>query len=133
MEEKAKVIDIESKEIPVEEDKRNRFEDFKAWIGRTKDKISVWCGENKEIIVVMAPILVGSVVELVKISAKRQNIKEEEYLKNNYIYDRSNGHYYEIKNIRSSKKRNKNFLEIDRRRNDGEKLYDILDSMKLLK
>lgn len=112
---------------------RDRWRDFKAWVGRTKDSVSVWIGENKELVIVLAPVLVGSTVELVKICAKRSNIKEEERLKENFIYDRSNGHYYEIKSVRSSRKRNRQFIEIDRRRSEGEKLFDILDSMNLLK
>lgn len=118
------------------EDKRtikDRWIDFKASIGRKKDQLYVWAGENKELIVICAPIIVGGVFEIIKLAVKRDNVNREEELKNDYIYDHRLGHYYQIKHIRSDRKRNNTYLEIDRRRRNGEYLGDILDDMCLLR
>jgi hypothetical protein len=56
-------------------------------------------------------------------------VKQEAHLKDEYIYDRSNGHYYELRRkIKSSE-----WQMIDQRKREGEMLGDILQDMRLLK
>lgn len=59
---------------------------------------------------------------------KRNQIKQERTLKDNYIYDRSMGHYWKCRRKPSTNE----YLEIERRKNAGESLGSILTSMKLL-
>lgn len=106
-----------------------KWEDFKAWAGRKKDELSVWIGENKEMLKIAAPVIIGGGLELVKVLVKRSNVSREEALKKNFIYDRSNGHYYELKR----QPKNRQWIEIDRRKEGGEKVGDILQDMRLLK
>lgn len=111
----------------------DKVRDLKAAIGRKKDEIYVWCGEHKELVAVCAPVIITGTFEIIKASLKKSAAKHEEIWREDYIYDRSNGHYYELKHIRSAKKRNKKYLEIDRRRYNGEPLGEILKDMKMLK
>ena len=50
-------------------------------------------------------------------------------MKDLYCYDRSLGHYWRLRRELS----NKEWLEIDQRKKNGERLADILDEMKVLK
>lgn len=84
---------------------------------------------NKEVIVTLAPIIIGGVATIVKVVGKRYNLSKEEQLKDEYCYDRSLGHYWRLKRPLS----NDEWLEIDRRKKNGERLSDILSSLKVLK
>lgn len=106
-----------------------RWDDFKAWAGRKKEELNVWFGENKEVVMVCAPVIIGGGLELIKVLVKRSNINREEQLKTNFIYDRHSGHYYELKRQPKSRQ----WIEIDRRKDEGERVGDILKDMRLLK
>lgn len=106
-----------------------RWEDFKAWAGRKKEELNVWIGENKEVLKIATPVVIGGGLELIKVLVKRSNVNKEEALKTNFIYDRHSGHYYELKRQPKSKQ----WLEIDRRKDEGERVGDILKDMRLLK
>lgn len=89
-----------------------------------------WCSDNKETIIALAPTLIAGSIELIKIAVKWSYVKEEKHLKENYIYDRLNGHYYEL----SKKPTSKEWLMIDERKNRGfESVGNILLDMGLLK
>lgn len=88
-----------------------------------------WCKDHKEAIVVFGPVIMGGIVEIAKISTKRHTVSEEKALKERYIYDRSNGHYYELKRQPKSSE----WIQIDQRKQNGETLGCILDDMGLLK
>lgn len=57
------------------------------------------------------------------------NRNKEEAVKNLYCYDRSLGHYWCLRRELS----NKEWLEIDQRKKNGERLSDILAELKVLK
>lgn len=88
-----------------------------------------WCKTHKELIVVFGPVFMGSLIEIIKISTKRHTVREEKALKERYIYDRSTGHYYEMKR----KPKSSEWLQIEQRKQNGETLGWILNDMKLLK
>lgn len=88
-----------------------------------------WFDRNKEALVTLVPIIVGGVATIVKVVGKRCNLNKEETLKDEYCYDRSLGHYWRLKRPLS----NNEWLEIDRRKKEGERLSDILDDMRVLK
>lgn len=88
-----------------------------------------WGKQHQEVVVIFGPVLLGSVVELIKIATKHHNISEERALKDRYIYDSSNRHYYEMRR----KPKTKEWLQIDQRRENGESLGWILSDMGLLK
>lgn len=90
------------------EQKRREFkEKIYAKIQNGKDLII----RNKEALLILTPIAM------------------EEELKDLYCYDRSLGHYWRLRRELS----NKEWLEIDQRKKNGERLADILDEMKVLK
>ncbi len=88
-----------------------------------------WCRNNKEAIIIFGPCLIGGLVEVCKTVTKKSTVREEKRLKENYIYDRSNGHYFETRRKPTSS----DWIVIDERRRQGVPLGVILRDMKLLK
>lgn len=113
-------------------DQRNmkeRFDDFK-WNFKWKMKqVGQWCIENKELVMWLTPIVIGGATTVVKVVGKTYNLKKQESVKNLYCYDRSLGHYWSLRRELS----NREWIEIDQRKQNGERLADILESMKVLK
>lgn len=93
------------------------------------DDFKIWCSNHRSEIVVFGPIIISSTVEIAKILTKRHNVNEEKRLKDNYIYDRSAGHYFELKR----KLKSSEWLMIEQRKKEGESLGEILQAMKVLK
>lgn len=103
---------------------------LKAKTGRAFHVAKEWCSENKETIIALAPTMIAGSIELIKMVVRTGYVKEERRLKDNYIYDRVHGHYYEL----CRKPTNKEWLMIDeRRRTAYQSLGNILMDMKLLK
>ena len=84
---------------------------------------------NKEIILTLTPVMIAGVTTVCKVVGKRRNLRKEQDLKDLYCYDRSLGHYWRLRRELS----NKEWLEIDQRKKDGERLSDILAELKVLK
>lgn len=95
-----------------------KFQDGKEWVIR-----------NKETIITLTPIVVGGVATIVKVVGKNINLRKEESVKNLYCYDRSLGHYWALRRELS----NKEWIEIDKRKRNGERLSDILAELRVLK
>lgn len=85
--------------------------------------------ENKEILMILVPAAVGGVTAITKVIGKHVNLRKEENLEEKYCYDRSLGHYWALKRELT----NTEWLEIDRRRKEGERLSDILSDFKVLR
>lgn len=114
------------------EDRNMNIETYGTWKDKVKWKIQDakdWCHEHKEVVIALAPCMIGGAVELIKVMARKGNINEEKRLKDNYVYDRSVGHYYELRR----KPKNSEWVQIDHRKGLGEPLGDILQDMRLLK
>lgn len=73
--------------------------------------------------------MIGGVTTVCKVVGKRITLHKEEGVKNLYCYDRSLGHYWRLRRELS----NKEWLEIDQRKKNGERLSDILAELKVLK
>ena len=84
---------------------------------------------NKETIITLTPVIIGCITTVSKVVNKRINLRKEENLKDLYCYDRSLGHYWKLKRELT----NDEWLEIDKRKKNGERLSDILDELKVLK
>lgn len=108
------------------EEKKN---DLKTKVGVVFNKTKDFCVDHKEALLVLIPVVVSGTIELIKIAARSNNTKEERHLKEDFVYDRSAGHYYEL----NSKPSSSDWRTIDLRRNQGETLGEILDSMGYLK
>lgn len=101
------------------------FEKMKARLEKAKD----WCADNKELLIVGIPVMVGAITGVAKMTGKYINACKQEQVKNLYCYDRSLGHYWKLRREVS----NDEWLAIDKRKANGERLADILESMKVLK
>lgn len=102
-----------------------------AW-NKTKEeasKIYLWCMDNKGAVAVVAPIVISSGVELIKVCVRKGNTNEQKRLKELYIYDRSSGHYFELRR----KMKNSELIEFDERKKRGESVGNILRDMRVLK
>lgn len=96
---------------------------------RKFDEMKEWCISNKETILLIAPIAIGALTTVFKVVGKNVNLGKEEDLKKLYCYDRSLGHYWKLRRELS----NDEWVEIDRRKRNGERLSDILDELRVLK
>lgn len=116
---------VSMKEIKREARKRELKEKFNAKIQNGKE----WFIRNKETVITLTPVVIGGLTTIIKVVSKRINLAKEEELKDLYCYDRSLGHYWQLRRELT----NKEWLEIDKRKKNGERLSDILDEMKVLK
>lgn len=92
---------------------------------RTKE----WALRNKELLVSFTPVVIAGVTTVTKVVGKHVNLRKAESVKNLYCYDRSLGHYWHLRRDLT----NKEWLDIDRRKKNGERLADILSEMRVLK
>lgn len=115
-----------------------KIENFKRESKRRayKDKLNAkiqngkeWIIKNKETVVALTPVIIGGITTISKVVGKRVNLRKQENLKDLYCYDRSLGHYWRLRRELT----NKEWLEIDQRKKNGERLSDILAEMKVLK
>lgn len=89
----------------------------------------VWISNNKEIVLLVVPSLLAGTRAIIKAVDKHVNLHKEQDFKDLYCYDRSLGHYWKLRRELS----NDEWIEIDKRKRDGERLGDILDELKVLK
>lgn len=88
-----------------------------------------WVIQNRGLVVTFTPVVISGVATVVKVVGKRINLRKEQSLKELYCYDRSLGHYWKLKRELT----NKEWLTIDRRKKNGERLADILAELRVLK
>lgn len=84
--------------------------------------------QNKEVLIVIVPAVCTAIGMVAKFASKHGTMKKMEKLKNNYIYDRSSGHYWKL----DSEPSNADWIEIDKRHKSGEDYYSILTDLDLL-
>lgn len=106
------------------------FKNFKKEKKRREilEKIKKFWDENKEAVVGLAAITGGLATKIIHGAIKRSNLKKESDNKELYCYDRSLGHYWKLRRRLT----NDEWVEIDKRKKNGERLADILDEMKVL-
>lgn len=109
--------------------KELKHRERKEKIQRKCSEVKNWAAANKETIVLLAPIMIGCATGIVKGVNKQVKLSKEKDLKELYCYDRSLGHYWKLRRELT----NSEWVEIDRRKKNGERLADILDELKVLK
>ena len=92
-------------------------------------KATNWAKEHPEATLIIVSGTLTAVKYFGKIAIKDIRTNREEALLKMRCYDPSKGHYYYLKRELT----NKEWLMVDRRREAGEKLADILDEMRVLK
>ena len=113
-----KDIKREARKRAIKERVTNSFRNGKDWVVR-----------NKEAVITLTPIVIGGITTVAKVVGKHVNLHKQEDLKDLYCYDRSLGHYWKLRRELT----NQEWLEIDKRKKNGERLSDILDELKVLK
>ena len=106
-----------------------RVQNFKSKVKEKLNNGKYWVIDNKETVMVLAPIVIGIATPIVKMVSKNITLRKAKDVKELYCYDRSLGHYWRLKRELT----NNEWVTIDRRKKSGERLADILDSMKVLK
>ena len=104
-------------------------EELKNGFSKVKNGTKNWYYRNRSWIGPAVSIGLTVTPFIVRFATKRTNLAKEQKLKDMYIYDRSHGHYWELRRKLS----NRELTEIDRRKDKGESLVDILESMRVLK
>lgn len=102
---------------------------IKEYFTKKSKAASDWISEHSDTVseVVIVVLLGGSA--LVSQLHKSAVLRKEDRLKNLYCYDRSLGHYWRLRRELT----NSEWIEIDRRKRNGERLADILDELRVLK
>ena len=113
----------------VPDPEETKFQQFKRKADAKFREAKAWFVRNKEAVIVLTPVVIGGVTTVVKVVGRRVNLHKQEAVKNLYCYDRSLGHYWRLRRELS----NAEWLEIDRRKKNGERLSDILAELKVLK
>lgn len=108
---------------------KEKIDEVKTKVKAKSLEFGSWCSAHKESLIVIVPVAMTSGIELIKVIAKSHNQKEERRLKENFIYSKPDGHYFELKRAPKQSE----WCNIDIRRKSGEYLGDILSDMKLLK
>lgn len=116
---------VSFEEFRREQKKRDRKEKFRNGVKKCTD----WIRDNKEIAIGIGTFVVGAGGRVIKDAKHRHRVNEEKQLKNNYCYDRSLGHYWKLRRELT----NDEWVEIDKRKRNGERLGDILAELKVLK
>ena len=101
----------------------------REWVREKVTDAQIWCDNHRQEIAIVSTVVLPAAATITKVCGKRINLGKEKALKENYCYDRSLGHYWALKRAPS----NREWLEIDRRKKNGERLADILSELKLLK
>lgn len=120
---------VSMEDFKKESRRREIVEKVKNGASNAYQKARAFCINNKEVVVPVAITLATGTVKVTKQLLKARNIKEDERIKEEYCYDRSLGHYWALRRPLS----NKEWLEIDSRKQNGERLADILSDMRVLK
>lgn len=102
---------------------------FKRKVADKAAKVANWVSNNKELVIVALPFVVKGTASVCKFAGKNINLHKQERIKNLYCYDPSLGHYWHLKRDLT----NSEWVQVDRRKQNGERLADILSDMRVLK
>jgi len=104
----------------------NKFVKACKWIVKQVKEVAKWCVDNPEVITVGSTIIGGANWAITKF--RKSKIEREQQYQRTHIYDHSIGHHWTLKRELTSYE----MWELDRRKADGERLGDILKSMRVL-
>lgn len=104
----------------------------KEWFGNKIKSVAEWTNNNKEVILVVVPAAVATVsggAKIVKSISRNSALRQEQRMKERFVYDRSLGAYLELK----KPLKDVQWKAILDRKEKGERLSTILKDMNLLK
>lgn len=99
----------------------------REWFLDKKTKAEDWCYTHRYQIITYGPMIAGGAAGA-RMLLKHAALAKEQNLKDLYCYDRSLGHYWKLRRELT----NEEWLEIDKRKQQGDRLSDILDDMRVL-
>ncbi len=102
---------------------------FREWSREQSEKFQKLYYNNQQTIQVVVPALIGLATTGIGVIAKHRKQHNEKNLKELYCYDRSLGHYWKLRRELT----NAEWVAIDKRKSNGERLADILSELKVLK
>lgn len=108
---------------------KQKVSNYKKNFKKGLHECAEWIWENKEMVMFFTPAIVATVTTGIKVIGKHNNLNKEKELKELYIYDRSLGHYWKLKRELT----NSELVKIDKRKQQGERMADILSELKVLK
>lgn len=109
--------------------KESKKRQAKVWFENKVNEAKDWFDQNRELVMILGPSAIGAITWGAKTMVHRSKMKREENLKNLYCYDRSLGHYWKLRRELS----NAEWVQIDKRKKNGERLADILSELKVLR
>lgn len=122
-------MDDNNKTVDINDFKREaRIRKFKAKIEETADKVKDLVAEHPAESMALVTAAFGSLIGLARRYDRKKDLREQQRLRDEYIYDRSLGSYWRTRR----KMTNGEKLEVERRRRQGESLGEILRDMRLL-
>lgn len=111
------------------DEKEQKKAQRRAKVTEQKEKVVNWAYRNQGWLIPLIPAVIGGVFGTIKIVGKHANLHKEKDVKELFCYDRSLGHYWALRRALT----NAEWLEIDKRKANGERLADILAELKVLK
>ena len=87
-----------------------------------------WKWHHDEILLV-APVVIGGMVKIVQVTTRKRTAKLQKDNKERFIYDRSEGHYWELRRPL----RNDEWYFISSEKSKGRRYADILSDLGVLK
>lgn len=109
--------------------KRSFEEKCRDWFYDKWYKTKRFVKDNKEILIVTIPVAGSLIMKTISVISKHGSMRKEKDLKELYVYDKSRvGHYWKLRRPLSTNE----WIEVETRRNSGEALGHILDSMRVL-
>lgn len=126
------IFDEANKIVWEAKQKYYRKQAIKARIRETVNDAAKFVCENADMICALLPVAAfgtRTIANMAKSAKRSADLRKERDLKELFCYDRSLGHYWELRR----KLTNRDWVEINKRKMSGEKLGDILAELKLLK
>lgn len=108
---------------------KQRLKDFGQTVKRTCRNTVNYLKDNKEVLLVVIPIVGAAATGSIKMIKKAVGNHREETIRRKYIYDPSGGFYWPTRRALTGREK----LELDERHRNGESYGQILVDMKLLK
>lgn len=109
-------------------DDRKFTQKVKDWFLAKKIAMKMWFEAHPRETFAIIAVMASGAVKIIPKLLRARNINEQERIKEEYVYDRSLGHYWKLKRPLD----NDEWREIEERKRNGERLGDILEELKVL-
>ena len=109
--------------------KEVKWAEFKAKWRQRFQSAKNWVYDNRGLLIATVPVVAGTVGTGIKVLGRRHNLHVAERNKDLRCYDARLGHYWQLRR----KLTNKEWVAIDRRMKNGERMSDILYELGVLR